>query len=139
MAVPDARGAARLCDHTASDLGSTWTSTGWPRQASRELILARPKGAATQHLPATVHRTDGETVRVHGAIPLRLLAPAQGEQAGENGSEWDLYVAAGGQERMRVAFPVGQAEYQYPAGHQEIAVERTRDGNTAIAAARCAR
>src|SRR5262249_40085493 len=56
-----------------------------------------------------------------------------GEQASDSSSEWDLYVAAGGQERMRVAFPAGQAEYQYPAGHQEVAVERTRDGNTMIA------
>jgi len=101
--------------------------------AHAELVLARPKGAATHHFPAAVHRMDGDAARVHGAIPLRILGPTHGEQASDGGAEWDLYVRAEGQERMRVAFPAGRAEYRYPAGHQEIAVERTRNGNTVIA------
>ena len=32
-----------------------------------------------------------------------------------------------------MAFPAGRAEYRYPAGHQEIAVERTRYGNAMVA------
>ena len=121
------------CEHAGGELRIDVDVDRLPAGARTELVLVRPKGAATYHLPATVDRMGGDAARVHAAMPLRFLSPADGEQASDSSSEWDLYVAAGGQERMRVAFPAGQAEYQYPAGHQEVAVERTRDGNTMIA------
>jgi CDP-glycerol glycerophosphotransferase len=118
-------------------------------QASVEILLARPKGAATHRFPATVEPLGGGAARVHGRMPLRVMSTSVGRadrgsgyiagsaisDAGVSDSdiEWDLYVQAKGQERLRVAFPAGRAEYRYPAGHQEIAVERTRYGNVMIA------
>jgi CDP-glycerol glycerophosphotransferase len=102
--------------------------------AHAELVLVRSMGTATRHFPATVERIDGTTARVLGAVPLRALAPvtADAEKADTGGAQWDLYVGGEGRERMRVAFPAGQSEYRYPAGHQEIAIGRTRNGDTAI-------
>jgi CDP-glycerol glycerophosphotransferase len=114
-----------------------------------EILLARPKGAATYKFPATVERRDGDSALVRGRMPLRVLATAVGRAdrgsahgssdepvAGENGDagiEWDLYIQPEGQQRIRVAFPAGRAEYRYPAGHQEIVLERTRYGNAMVA------
>jgi len=48
--------------------------------------------------------------------------------------QWDLYVEPAGQRRLAVAFPAGLAEFRYPSGERELAVERTQTGNAAITA-----
>src|SRR5712691_3474435 len=50
--------------------------------------------------------------------------------------QWDLYVEPAGQRRLAVAFPAGLAEFRYPNGERELAVERTQTGNAAITAGR---
>ena len=129
------------------------------------LLLARPKGGATQSLPGTAESIGAGKVRVTGTVRLdALLAagrldddaqagpPDDDAQAGPAArltaddaqagppdddaqaetTEWDLYVRAEGQERIRVAFPPGQPEYSYAAGTREIAVEHTRYGNVVL-------
>jgi CDP-glycerol glycerophosphotransferase len=122
------------CEHAGSELLIDVDADRLDAGAHAELVLVRPKGAATLHLPATVESMDGGAARLRGAMPARALAPVTGstEEAGDSSAEWDLYVEAEGQGRMRVAFPAGRPEYRYPAGHQEIAVERTRNGDTVI-------
>jgi len=106
--------------------------------AGAEFVLTRPQGATTHRFPAAVTGAGGgpappaEPVpggpapggpaRLRGTMPLRVLATAD---------EWDLHVRTGGR-RMRVAFPAGRPEFRYPAGHQEIAVERTRYGDAVV-------
>ena len=117
-------------------------------QAGAELMVARPKGATTYSYPATVERLPGGHARVRGAIPLRIMVTDVGRadrgstevtltgvsaSVSDTDIEWDLYVKPDGRDRMRVAFPAGQPEYRYPAGHQEIAVERTKYGNAMLA------
>ena len=46
------------CEHAASELRIDVDVDRLAAGAQAELVLARPKGAATDHLPATVH-TDG--------------------------------------------------------------------------------
>jgi CDP-glycerol glycerophosphotransferase len=137
------------CEHAGNELVIDVDVSPLDPQARVEILLARPKGAATHRFPATVERRDGDAALVRGKMPLRVLATAVGRAdrgtahgAGNDsavagvsdaGVEWDLYVQAEGQERIRVAFPAGRAEYRYPAGHQEIAVERTRYGNAMVA------
>jgi len=146
------------CEHADSELALEVDIDRIAAGAGAELVLARPKGAAEHRFPAAVDRLAGGAARVRSRVPLRILATAIGRadrgssgiegmaSAGagarradvsgsgvhDGGIEWDLYVQAEGQDRKRVAFPVGRAEYRYPAGHQEIAVERTRYGNTVI-------
>jgi CDP-glycerol glycerophosphotransferase len=94
--------------------------------ARAELVLARPQGAAAHRFPATVEPAGAASrgaARVRAAIPLR---------AGDDGGEWDIFVTAAGQTPMRVAFPAGRPEFRYPAGGQEVAVERTRYGHAVI-------
>jgi len=50
--------------------------------------------------------------------------------------QWDLYVEPAGQRRLAVAFPAELAEFRYPSGERELAVERTQTGNAAITAGR---
>jgi CDP-glycerol glycerophosphotransferase len=134
--------------HAASELMLEVDVDRLEPQASAELLVARPKGAATYTYPATVERLPGGHARVRGAIPLRIMVSDVGRadrgstevsMTGVSASvtdtdiEWDLYVKPEGQDRMRVAFPAGQPEYRYPAGHQEIAVERTKYGNAMLA------
>jgi CDP-glycerol glycerophosphotransferase len=119
------------CQHVGNDLQIDVDVDRLGASARAELVLVRSMGTATRHFPTTVERMDGTTTRVRGAMPLRALVPETGE-AGDGGAEWDLYVGGEGQERTRVAFPARQSEYRYPAGHQEIAVGRTRNGDTAI-------
>ena len=137
------------CEHAGNELAIDVDVNPLDPQARVEILLARPKGAATHRFPATVERRDGDAALVRGKMPLRVLATAVGRAdrgtahgAGNDsavagvsdaGIEWDLYIQAEGQERIRVAFPAGRAEYRYPAGHQEIAVERTRYGNAMVA------
>jgi CDP-glycerol glycerophosphotransferase len=136
------------CEHADSELVIGVDVDRMDPQASVEFLVARPKGAATHRFPAAAEPRPGGGARVRGAIPLRILASDVGRadrgstevtatgvsaSVSDIGVEWDLYVAAEGQDRIRVAFPAGQAEYRYPAGHQEIAVERTRYGNVMLA------
>ncbi len=136
------------CEHAGSELVIDVDVAPLNPQSRVELLLARPKGAATHRFPAAVEGRDGDRARVRGRMPLRVLATAVGRAdrgstevssstAGgalsDGGIEWDLYVQAEGAERVRVAFPAGRAEYKYPAGHQEITVERTRYGHAMIA------
>jgi CDP-glycerol glycerophosphotransferase len=139
----------RECEHAGSELAIDVEVSRIGPQARAEILLARPKGAATHRFPAAVERLDGESALVRGRMPLRVLstavgradrgsAYATGSGVGDAGIsdadiEWDLYVKVEGAGRIRVAFPAGRAEYRYPAGHQEIAVERTRYGNVMIA------
>ncbi len=107
------------------------------------LMLTRPKGAAALSLPSAVGHPGtgaagngpaggspgGGKLRITGTVSLAaLLAAGDGQPQ----TEWDLYVAADGQQRVRVAFPAGQPEYSYPAGGREIAVEPTRYGNAVV-------
>jgi len=46
--------------------------------------------------------------------------------------QWDLYIQPAGQPRFAVAFPAGLAEFRYPSGDRELAVERTQTGNAAV-------
>ena len=149
------------CEHAGSELVIDVDVAPLDPRARVEFLLARPKGAATYRFPATVERPElcspggrlpgaprGGAARVRGRMPLRVLATAVGRadrgsafatggvsDAGisDGDVEWNLYVRAEGAGRMRVAFPAGRAEYRYPAGHQEITVERTRYGNALIA------
>jgi CDP-glycerol glycerophosphotransferase len=129
------------CEHTGRELVLEVDVDALGQPAEAELVLARPKGVATARFPAAVERLGGDAARLRGRIPLRVLAapPGQadrdgGEAVGDDGGiEWDLYIQAEGTDRVRVAFPADRSEYRYPAGHQEIAVERTRYGNALIA------
>jgi CDP-glycerol glycerophosphotransferase len=128
-----------------------------------ELVLAWPKGAATQAFSTAARRVEGG-VRLSGAIPFGALSfaarrpdeigaaagtdpdsmspdsmdAAAGSGAigsgaiGSGGMEWDLHVKLEGREPIRVAFPYGLAEFRYPDGLQEFAVERTRYGNVVL-------
>ncbi len=58
-------------------------------------------------------------------------ASAEAATAGDH-VQWDLYVQPAGQRRLAVAFPAGLAEFRYPSGERELAVERTLTGNVAI-------
>jgi CDP-glycerol glycerophosphotransferase len=146
------------CEHAGRELVIDVDIDRMDPQARVELVLARPKGAAMHRFPAAVAGPAGHATRVRGAMPLRILATAVGradrgstgaEPAGVSGSagkradvsgagvhdggiEWDLYVQVEGQPRTRVAFPDGRPEYRYPAGHQEIVLERTRYGNAMV-------
>ena len=182
----------RGCGHAGRELLIDVDIEGMGPHARAELLLARPKGAATHRFPAAptltaearqgpvaaeareqpvaaephaagaVERLPGDArrgaTRVRGAMPLRVLATeigradrgSTGAEAADHlgtgfrradvsgtgvhdgGIEWDLYARVEGQARVRVAFPGGQPEYRYPAGHQEIAVERTKYGNARI-------
>jgi CDP-glycerol glycerophosphotransferase len=137
------------CEHAGNELVIDVDVKPLGPRDGVEILLARPKGAATHGFPATVERRDGDSALVRGRVPLRVLATAVGRadrgtahgaandagaaEGGDAGIEWDLYVQPEGQQRIRVAFPAGQAEFRYPAGHQEIAVERTRYGNAMVA------
>jgi CDP-glycerol glycerophosphotransferase len=135
----------RGCEHAGSELVMEVDVDRLGPQAAAEFVLARPKGAATVRFPAAVERRGGDTTQLRGRIPLRVLATPAGRAdrggaedasaavGGDGGTEWDLYVQATGAERIRVAFPADRYEYRYPAGHQEIAVERTRYGNVLLA------
>ncbi len=116
----------RGCEHAGSELVIDVDIDRIGPRARAELVLARPKGAATYRFPAAPAGRSGPVTRVRGAMPLRVLTTATG------GIEWDLYVQAEGGERVRVAFPDGRPEYRYPAGDQEIALERTRYGNATV-------
>ncbi len=59
--------------------------------------------------------------------------PAGAPASADEPVQWDLYVELAGQ-RLAVAFPAGLAEFRYPSGERELAVERTRTGNAAITA-----
>ncbi len=133
VAVSGTPAVLLACEHAGSELVLDVDVAAMGVRARAELVLARPKGAATHRFPATVERIGGGAAsmgaaRVRGTMPLRVLATA----SVEGGAEWDLYVRAEGRERMRVAFPAGRPDFRYPAGHQEIAVERTRYGNAVI-------
>jgi CDP-glycerol glycerophosphotransferase len=140
VAVTRTPAILRGCELAGSELQIDVDVDQLDATAHAELVLVRPKGAATRRLPATLERTDGGGAWVRGAMPLRALATVtrnaeeadDAEEAGDGGAEWDLYVQAGGAARVRVAFPADRYEYRYPAGHQEIAVERTRYGDTVI-------
>jgi CDP-glycerol glycerophosphotransferase len=73
------------------------------------------------------------------AVP-EASEPAAAEEAGPAAAaadepvQWDLYVEPAGQRRLAVTFPAGLAEFRYPSGERELAVERTRTGNAAITA-----
>jgi CDP-glycerol glycerophosphotransferase len=137
------------CEHAGNELVIDVDVNPLDPQARVEILLARPKGAATHEFPATVERRDGDSALVRGRMPLRVLATAVGRadrgsahgaaneaggaDSGDAGIEWDLYIQPEGQQRIRVAFPAGRAEYRYPAGHQEIVLERTRYGNAVVA------
>jgi CDP-glycerol glycerophosphotransferase len=112
-------------------------------ESAAELVLAWPKGAATQAFSTTARRTEGGIVRLRGAIPFGALGtanrnadddPAGTDQVGgaAAGTEWDLHVQVRGRDRTRVAFPTGHEEFTFPAGRDEIAVERTRYGNVVL-------
>ncbi len=60
--------------------------------------------------------------------------PAGAPASADEPVQWDLYVELAGQRRLAVAFPAGLAEFRYPSGERELAVERTRTGNAAITA-----
>ncbi len=120
-------------------------------QTAAALLLARPKGGGTRPLAGTAEPISGGKVRVSGRVRLDSLlaggrddaAAADGDGSGAEGedeaaagpataTEWDLYVKPEGHQRIRVAFPPGQAEYSYPAGTTEVAVEHTRYGNAVL-------
>jgi CDP-glycerol glycerophosphotransferase len=47
-------------------------------------------------------------------------------------TQWDIYVQPADRPRIAVAFPAGLAEFRYPSGERELAVQRTSDGNAAV-------
>jgi CDP-glycerol glycerophosphotransferase len=94
--------------------------------ADAELILARPRGVVTQALATSARRGADGTLRLRAEIPFGAL----GRDAKD--AELDLYVMIKGGERIRVAFPAGRAEFKYPDGLHEFAVERTRYGNVIL-------
>ncbi|MGO9728537.1 MAG: glycosyltransferase family 2 protein, partial [Streptosporangiaceae bacterium] len=124
---------------------TTATAPGSP-----QLVLTWPKGAATQHFPATASRENGRTLLVRGELPIASVgagpvaagsamagartAGADGGTAGADGAdiEWELHVEADGRGPVRVAFPGGQPEFRHVLGNREIGVERTRHGNVII-------
>jgi CDP-glycerol glycerophosphotransferase len=95
--------------------------------AGAELILARPKGAAIQAFAATARPGSGGTVRLSAEIPFAALDRDAAD------AELDLQVRVRGGQRARVAFPAGRAEFKFPDGQHEYAVERTRYGNVILA------
>jgi CDP-glycerol glycerophosphotransferase len=148
----------RGCEHAGRELMVDVDIDRMEAQARVEFVLVRPKGAATHRFPATVTGRAGRATRVRGAMPLRVLsteigradrgrtgaeppgisgsagkrADVSGTGVHDGGIEWDLYVQVEGGPQMRVAFPDGRPEYRYPAGHQEIVLERTRYGNAMV-------
>ena len=146
------------CEHSGSELMIDVDIDAMDPQAHAELVLARAKGAATHRFPATVTGRAGHATRVRCAMPLRVLsteigradrgstgaeppgisgsagkrADVSGTGVHDGGIEWDLHVQVEGRPRMRVAFPDGRPEFRYPAGHQEIVLERTRYGNAMV-------
>jgi CDP-glycerol glycerophosphotransferase len=106
--------------------------------ATAELVLAWSKGVATQRFPAAIDRRQDGPARLHAAMPVGGLEAAATDASdmtmGTTAEEmqWDLYVQPAGQDRVRVAFPSGLAEFRYPLGEQEVAVERTRTGEVAV-------
>ena len=106
-----------------------------------EFVLAWSRGAATQRFPATVDRRESGPARLRALIPTGALTAAVQDPGDSDGpvvaatddpTQWDLYVQLTGQARVPVAFPAGLAEFRYPSGEQEVAVERTRSGDAAI-------
>ncbi len=103
--------------------------------AGAELVLARPRGAASQAFAATASRADGK-LRLRAEIPFGALAggsdpAAQADAASAGPVELDLCVRAG-RGRLRVAYPAGLPESRLLTGGQEYALERTRYHNAIL-------
>jgi CDP-glycerol glycerophosphotransferase len=110
-------------------------------QSGSDLVLAWSKGVSEQVLGGTSQPLAEGGIRLRAAVRtadlLRAVSPARpsgGSAAAGEAVEWDLHVARPDGRRIRVAFADGFPEYKYLAQDREIAVERTRYGNAAIAA-----
>ncbi len=67
------------------------------------------------------------------AAPGRAASDAAAASAADDDLvQWDLYIQPAGRPRFGVAFPAGLAEFRYPRGDRELAVERTQAGNAAV-------
>ncbi len=97
------------------------------RQRARptaRLVLARPDGTARSALPTTVADQPAGGTRLRAAVPASLLADAS--------MPWDLRVEAPGAASVPVAFATHGHEYRFAAGAQQVAIERTTEGNVAV-------
>ncbi|MGH3303540.1 MAG: CDP-glycerol glycerophosphotransferase family protein, partial [Streptosporangiaceae bacterium] len=111
------------CERRGEDIVFEVDMRQRPGPAAR-LVLARPDGTARSDLATTATGQRG------GGI--RLRAPVSASLPGDAGAAWDLCVECPGAARVPVAFPAGGHEYRFPAGSDEVAIERTRHGNVAV-------
>jgi CDP-glycerol glycerophosphotransferase len=88
------------------------------------LVLARPDGSTRTDLPTTAADQPTGGSRLRAPLPTSSLRDA--------GSEWALCVASADAALLPVAFPAHGHEYRFPAGPDQVAIERARDGNVAV-------
>ena len=103
------------------------------------LVLTWSRGTASRELPTTVTASPGGGFRLSGVMSAGLMTDglsldfasmAVTEQDAQ--VEWDLWAQLPGAARVRVAFAADGAEYTFPDGPEEVAVERTRYGNVVV-------
>ena len=92
-------------------------------------LTAMARDAAAEQAAAAEEESVPAVRAAAAATPAARTAGPAG--AGEH-VQWDLYVQPAGQRRLAVAFPAGLAEFRYPSGDRELAVERTQTGNAAV-------
>ncbi len=92
--------------------------------AALKLTLVRPDGTARRDLATTAADRPAGAIRLRAALSPSLVAAA--------GADWDLCVEQPGTARIPVAFPVHGHEYRFPAGPDDVAIQRTEQGNVAV-------
>jgi CDP-glycerol glycerophosphotransferase len=91
--------------------------------ASR-LVLARPDGTAGRDLATMAADRPTGASRLRAAFPADSLTDAV--------HEWDLCVHQPGAALIPVAFPAHGHEYRFSAGSEDVAIQRTGQGNVAV-------
>jgi CDP-glycerol glycerophosphotransferase len=89
------------------------------------LVLAQPDGTAGRELATTAADRPTGGIRLRAALPASSLTGAA--------AQWDLCVAQPGAALVPVAFPAHGHEYRFPAGSEHVAIQRTGQGNVAVA------
>ena len=89
------------------------------------LVLAQPDGTAGRDLATTAADRPTGGIRLRAALLTSSLTDAA--------AGWHLCVVQPGAALLPVAFPAHGHEYRFPAGSQHVAIQRTREGNVAVA------
>ncbi len=124
--VVAARTAAELhrCDLSGQDVVIEVDLQQWASQGGR-LELSRPDATASSDLATAAVDRPGGGIRLRAQVSPTLL--------GEGGAEWHLRVAGQDGTSAPVAFPANGHDYRFPMGALDLAIERTRQGNVAMA------